>query len=99
MLIFSKKINKIDKKLNKILRRLSQKENNDNNESKKDFFSMIWKNFLLGISKGLGTAIGFTILGAIIVYLLKKLLLLNLPVIGAFFRDIMQIIEEFENNK
>lgn len=99
MLIFSKKINKIDKKLNKILRRLSQKENNDNNESKKDFFSMIWKNFLLGISKGLGTAIGFTILGAIIVYLLKKVLLLNLPVIGAFFRDLMQIIEDFENAK
>lgn len=68
----------------------------ENDEVNKDLKKMLMRYFALGIAKGIGMAIGFTILGAILVYILKKVVMLNLPVIGAFVRDIMQIVEEFE---
>ena len=54
---------------------------------------------MIGIAKGVGIAIGFTLLGAIIIYFLQKLVMMNLPVIGAFVRDIMNIVEGIERAK
>ena len=47
-----------------------------------------WKKRLLmqfvgGIARGLGTAVGFTLLGALVVWLLQGLVQRNLPIIGA----------------
>ncbi len=55
----------------------------------------LWKlNFFAGIARGLGMAVGFTILGAIVLYLLQKLVAFNLPVIGDFIADIVRIVLE-----
>ncbi|HBI56038.1 MAG: DUF5665 domain-containing protein [Eubacteriales bacterium] len=51
-------------------------------------------NFVGGLSRGLGIAIGFTILGAIVVMLLRRLMYLNLPIIGDFIADIVLIVQE-----
>lgn len=51
-------------------------------------------NFVGGLSRGVGIAIGFTILGAIVIMLLKRLMLLNLPLIGDFIADIVLIVQE-----
>lgn len=50
-------------------------------------------NFLGGIGRGFGMAIGFTLLGFIAVYVLNKLNLLNLPVIGEFIAQLMRYVE------
>jgi len=55
---------------------------------------LIWVNFISGIARGLGIAIGFAILGAVIILILQRLVELNLPVIGGFIADIVQIVQQ-----
>lgn len=55
---------------------------------------LLWINFISGIARGLGIAVGFAILGAILVIVLQKLVELNLPVIGGFIADIVDIVQQ-----
>jgi len=59
-------------------------------EDKKRFYRM---QLLGGIIRGLGTAIGFTILGAVLVWLLQDLAQRNLPVIGDFLAEIVNLVQ------
>ncbi|MDR0978837.1 MAG: DUF5665 domain-containing protein [Lachnospiraceae bacterium] len=52
------------------------------------------RNLIAGISRGIGIGIGITIVTAIIVYILQKLILLNIPVIGDYIADIVAIVEQ-----
>ncbi len=52
-----------------------------------------WINFLGGLARGLGAALGATILGAIIIYMLQRAVILNLPLIGDFIADIVRIVQ------
>ncbi|KJS19151.1 MAG: membrane protein [Clostridiaceae bacterium BRH_c20a] len=54
---------------------------------------LLWVNFIAGVARGLGTAIGFTILFAIILYFLQKLVLLKLPLISDFIADIVRMVQ------
>lgn len=54
---------------------------------------LIWRNFISGLSKGIGIGIGVTILSAILIYLLQRIVRLNIPVIGEYISDIAQIVE------
>lgn len=49
--------------------------------------------FLGGVARGLGMAVGFTILGAVLVMVLQGLAQRNLPVIGDFLAEIVQIVQ------
>lgn len=51
------------------------------------------RNFVAGIFRGIGVGIGVTIISAIIIYFLQKLVRLNLPGIGKFINDIVEIVE------
>jgi hypothetical protein len=51
-------------------------------------------NFVGGLSRGLGIAIGFTILGAVVLMVLQRLVFLNLPIIGDFIADIVVIVQD-----
>lgn len=55
---------------------------------------LLWINFISGIARGLGIAIGFAILGAIMIFILRQLVDLNLPVIGSFIADIVEIVQQ-----
>ena len=57
-----------------------------------------WKRRLLsefvnGIVRGLGFSVGFSILGALILYILRNVTLSNLPVIGQFLAELLKIVE------
>ena len=54
---------------------------------------LFYINFFAGLARGLGMAVGFTILGAFLIYLLQKLQVLNLPIIGEFIADIVRIVQ------
>lgn len=54
---------------------------------------IIKRNFLAGIFRGVGIGIGVTIITAIIVLILERIVRLNLPVIGEFITDIVDIVE------
>ena len=55
---------------------------------------MIINSLLYGILRGLGLSIGFTILGAGLVVLLKYLLENNLPQFSGFIAEVIHAIEE-----
>ncbi|MDO9534557.1 MAG: DUF5665 domain-containing protein [Bacillota bacterium] len=49
-------------------------------------------NFMGGLFRGFGIALGMTILGAIALYILQRLVVLNLPIIGDFLADLIKIV-------
>lgn len=51
------------------------------------------RNFIAGIFRGIGIGIGVTIVTAIIIYFLQKLVKLNLPIIGQYINDLVDIIQ------
>ena len=82
-------INKIDK-INYIL---SKHEILDLMELLGNSKKFLFRNFLSGIIKGIGTGIGFTILTAIIIIILQRIVTLNIPVIGKHISDIVEIVK------
>lgn len=52
------------------------------------------RNFLSGITKGIGVGIGFSIITALIIYLLQKIIKLNIPVISQYISDIIEIVQK-----
>lgn len=51
-------------------------------------------SFLLGLARGAGTAVGFSILGALVVMLLQNLAKKNLPLIGGFLAELARLVLE-----
>ena len=99
MLSFNQKLNKISQKLDKISKRIEAHHMVDYYEVAFHMKGMIWKNFVIGIAKGIGIALGFSVIGGLIIYLLRKIVMLNLPVIGALIRDVMSVVEELQEIK
>ncbi len=56
---------------------------------------LLFTNFVLGLARGLGFAVGATILGAIFLMVLFRLADLNLPVIGEFIARMVRIVQDF----
>lgn len=58
---------------------------------------LIFMNFLLGLVRGIGMGIGFTLLTGLIIALLAYILKswVNLPVIGKLIADLIDIIENY----
>ena len=57
------------------------------------FMMSIWG----GIGRGIGMAIGFTILGAALFFILQKIVVLNLPVISSFFAQIIDLVDNYRS--
>ena len=53
---------------------------------------IIKRNFIAGLFRGIGIGIGVTIITAIIIYFLQKLVKLNLPIIGKYLYDLVKIV-------
>ncbi|MCK4259116.1 MAG: hypothetical protein KAX49_09065 [Halanaerobiales bacterium] len=56
---------------------------------------MIFLNFIAGVARGLGFAVGATILGAMVLAILFKLADLNIPGIGFFIAKIVKIVQTY----
>lgn len=55
---------------------------------------LLYVNFVQGLARGFGMAIGFTLLGALFLYLMQQIIKLNLPLIGDFIAEIVKIVKE-----
>lgn len=55
---------------------------------------LIWVNFIAGIARGFGIAIGFTLLGAIVFIILQRLVGLDLPLVGDFIAELVKYVQE-----
>ena len=54
-------------------------------------------NFVAGLGKGFGQAIGFTILAGIVLYLLSTWV--DLPVIGEYIAKLMNIVDKYREGR
>lgn len=54
---------------------------------------LMYINFIAGMARGVGIAVGFTILGAVLLYFLRRLVMLNLPWIGGFIAEIVRMVQ------
>lgn len=86
------------KKLNKISLLLEKAKFKDYVYFLENPKKMLLPNFLGGLARGFGIAIGFSLLGAVIVYILKELVKYNVPVISDFINEIVDIIENLQNS-
>lgn len=55
---------------------------------------MLRVQFLMGLARGVGTAVGFTILGALLVLILQRLAEKNLPLIGDFLAELVRFVQK-----
>jgi hypothetical protein len=55
---------------------------------------VLWINFLGGLARGFGVAVGFVLLGAIVIYILQQSFFNNIPLIGSIVADIVKIANE-----
>lgn len=55
---------------------------------------LITRNFIAGISRGIGIGIGVTVITAILIMIFQKIVTLNIPVIGEYVADIVEIVEK-----
>lgn len=89
--MFLKKINEKIDKINNILERSNIIELSYLVGSKKEILK---RNLIAGIARGVGIGIGVTVVTAIIIFLLRRLIMLNIPVIGDYIADIVEIVEK-----
>jgi hypothetical protein len=54
---------------------------------------LIMRNIMAGIARGVGVAIGLTVFTALIMYSLRTLGALNLPVVGDLIADLIEIVD------
>jgi hypothetical protein len=63
---------------------------------------LLWNNFLAGLARGLGFGVGLTVLAALVIYLLvmllKSIVALDIPLIGTYIADIVEIVQEQISN-
>src|SRR5690554_4439058 len=54
---------------------------------------LLYLNFISGLTRGFGIAVGFSIVGALFLWALGWVATLNLPVIGEFVAEITRIVQ------
>ncbi|MBO8125934.1 MAG: hypothetical protein H0Z38_01715 [Firmicutes bacterium] len=54
---------------------------------------MLTINFFNGVARGFGFAVGFSIIAAFFLYILGYLARLNLPIIGSFIAELVQLVQ------
>ncbi|MGB9813100.1 MAG: DUF5665 domain-containing protein [Thermovenabulum sp.] len=84
---------KVSKKMEELSERIEKLNLAEYLELYRKPMRLIYLNFLAGVARGFGMAIGFTLLGAFVIYILQKMVILKLPVIGDFIADIIRIVQ------
>ena len=82
--------NKIDNLID-LLEKSSLEDISDLFSNKKE---LIKRNFIAGVFRGIGVGIGVTVITAILVLVLRKVVALNIPVIGGYIADLVEIVEK-----
>lgn len=54
---------------------------------------LLWLNFIAGLARGVGIAIGGSLLVGLLLYLLSQIAILNLPLISDIIAEIVQLVQ------
>ncbi|WP_094602690.1 hypothetical protein SPSIL_025060 [Sporomusa silvacetica DSM 10669] len=83
----------VAKQLERLANRLEAMRIADYMETLERPTKLILTNFVAGIARGLGIAIGASLVFALLLAFLKQLIMLNIPGIGGFIADILRFVE------
>ncbi len=86
-------IEELNKKIDEINYVLSKNRVLDLVELLGDRKKLFVRNLWSGMVKGIGIGIGVTVITGILVVILQKIVTLNIPVIGEYISDIIDIVE------
>ena len=89
--MLGRKLEKQIEQLNELIQKANLQEISYLLGNKKELF---FRNVLAGIGRGIGIGIGFTIITAVIIYFLQRLVRLNIPIIGEYVADIIEIVKQ-----
>jgi predicted PurR-regulated permease PerM len=53
----------------------------------------LWIQFIAGIFRGVGIAIGFTVFMVTLLYVLRALGAMNIPYVGGYIADVVKIVQ------
>lgn len=91
----------MNKKRNIVLKKVDKYNHNSIEKTLLDINTLIGNrkrlfitNLMSGIARGVGIGIGVTLITAIIISFLQKIVTLNIPVIGEYISDIVQIVQK-----
>ncbi|HHY34060.1 MAG TPA: hypothetical protein GX510_00260 [Firmicutes bacterium] len=56
---------------------------------------LVYLNLLGGLARGVGLAVGFTVLGALVIYILTRSFVRNLPIIGEFLGELVYVVQQY----
>lgn len=93
MFVRKKKINILNQSIEKLSRILEEGNFVELSYIFGNRKEIIIRNLLAGIFRGIGIGIGVTVITAIIIVLLQKVVTLNIPIIGEYIADIVEIVE------
>ncbi len=86
-------LRELNKKIDEINIAMTKNHLLDLSELLGDRKQLLFRNLWSGIAKGIGIGIGVTVITAVLVILLQKIVTLNIPVIGEYIADIVDIVE------
>ena len=92
--ILKKKKEYLNYKIDKLIQALEKTNINEFVHILGNKKEIIWRNILAGIFRGIGIGIGVTIITAILIFTLRRLVALNIPVIGNYIADVVEIVEK-----
>jgi len=84
----------INKKIDKINQKLEQSNIMEWSYIMGNKKEIIKRNILAGIFRGVGIGIGVTVVSAVIIYALNRIIRLNIPIIGDYIADIVSIVQK-----
>lgn len=92
--MFGKKNEKLNKKLDEVTQIISKANLEEIANIMGNKKQIIFRNFLAGISRGVGIGIGVTVITAVLLKLLQRIVTLNIPIIGEFVADVIDIVKQ-----
>nr|WP_050794258.1 DUF5665 domain-containing protein [Paenibacillus curdlanolyticus] len=86
-------LNAVDKQLQKVAADMERTQMAEYVALLNRPLKLIWRNFVSGTARGVGIALGFTVFAATILYVLRLLGALNLPIIGDYVADLVRVVQ------
>lgn len=94
MIIRKKKYNSLNNSIAKLAETIQKGNINELAYILGNKKEIIKRNFIAGIFRGVGIGIGVTVITAIIITILQNIVKLNIPIIGEYISDIVEIVQK-----
>lgn len=94
LFMFFKKSKQLQSKIDKLINSIERSNLEELATIMGNKKQIIIRNFIAGVFRGIGIGIGITIITAILILILRQLVTLNIPVIGEYISDIVEIVEK-----